>query len=314
MPQTVRTWTGRETRALREATRMSLRDFAAYLGVGQRTVPKWEAGRSAIQLRPETQAILDAALSRTTEDQRARFEASLNHGAHDVGPRPSGGSRLEVSTAANGAQVVRAHPVDGKQMALVGAGPFLPGPDNEVVELPAFYIDITPVTNQEYAKYMVATGAAAPAHWEAGSCPPGLLDHPVVFVTHTDAERYAAWAGKQLPSSLEREKARGTGGNVYPWGNQPSPAKCNVRESGPGRTTPVDRYHSGVSVYGVYDLSGNTWERCGTETTPGRFALKGSAFTSPFTMAQATASNDASSMMMDDDTGFRCVVSEEGAT
>jgi formylglycine-generating enzyme required for sulfatase activity len=62
-----------------------------------------------------------------------------------------------------------------------------------------------------------------------------------------------------------------------------------------------------MSPYGVYDLSGNLWEWCRTETEPGRFVLKGSAFTSPFEAAAASATNDASAEMLDDDTGFRCV-------
>jgi hypothetical protein len=128
-------------------------------------------------------------------------------------------------------------------------------------------------------------------------------------VTHGDAAAYAAWAGKRLPESGEWEKAaRGTDGNIYPWGNQPTVAKCNVRESGIGTTTPVVRYRSGVSPYGVYDLAGNVWEWCATETSPGRFALRGSAFTSPFESAAAHETNDASATMSDDDTGFRCVV------
>ena len=54
-------------------------------------------------------------------------------------------------------------------------------------------------------------------------------------------------------------------------------------------------------------MAGNVWEWCRTETGPGRFVLKGSAFTSPLSMAAGAAVNDASETMLDDDTGFRCV-------
>ncbi len=139
-----------------------------------------------------------------------------------------------------------------------------------------------------------------------------MSDHPVVNVTHSDACDYATWANKLLPTAEEWEKAaRGDKGNVYPWGHQPTHAKCNVRETGVGGTTPVGLYRSGVSPYGVYDMSGNVWEWCRTETTPGRFVLKGSAFTSPFGAAAAAATNDASADMLDDDTGFRCIVPYE---
>lgn len=59
-------------------------------------------------------------------------------------------------------------------------------------------------------------------------------------MTWKDATAYAEWAGKALPTSQQWEKAaRGTRGNVYPWGDQPTPAKCNVRENGVGDTAAV---------------------------------------------------------------------------
>jgi formylglycine-generating enzyme required for sulfatase activity len=200
------------------------------------------------------------------------------------------------------------HPVDGKLMALVPEGAFRFGPQNAMAWLPAYLIDVTPVTNADYAGFVAATGHAPPPHWSGDVPPIDLREHPVVHVTHGDATAYTLWAGKALPTEEQWEKAaRGDGGIIYPWGNQPTPAKCNVRETGIGQTTPVGLYRSGVSPYGVSDLSGNVWEWCATETTPGRFALRGSAFTSPFTAAAASVANDASADMKDDDTGFRCV-------
>ena len=74
---TVQQWSGRETRLLREALRMSLRDFAAYLGVSDRTVSNWEAGGADYQPRAESQAVLDTALRRAADDARARFAAAF---------------------------------------------------------------------------------------------------------------------------------------------------------------------------------------------------------------------------------------------
>ncbi|MGC4809056.1 helix-turn-helix domain-containing protein [Micromonospora sp. DT228] len=75
---TVQAWTGRETRALRQALRMSIRDFAQDLGVSERTVSKWEAGRDAVRPRPEMQAALDTALSRAEGQAAARFVAATS--------------------------------------------------------------------------------------------------------------------------------------------------------------------------------------------------------------------------------------------
>lgn len=76
-PVTIRRWTGVEIRALRAATRLSVREFARSLDVSDRIVSRWEsAGRAAI-LRPSTQARLDAFLAHATTEQKARFLANL---------------------------------------------------------------------------------------------------------------------------------------------------------------------------------------------------------------------------------------------
>lgn len=299
---TVQQWSGVEVRALRDAKRMSIREFAAHLGISERMISKWEAGGANIRPRPVNQAALDTCLNRSDADTQARF-AHLTGGSmvagsagEDSGPAPIGSSKVR-------------HPGDGSEMVEVEASVFLTGRSNDPVWLPGFFIDVHPVSNADYARFVAATGHEPPQHWKDGEVPAELADHPVVFVTWKDAAAYASWAGKQLPTSQQWEKAaRGTRGHVYPWGDQPTPAKCNVRENGVGATTPVGRYQSGVSPYGVYDLCGNVWEWCATESSPGRRELKGGAWTSPFERCAPPSFNDAAELMCDDDTGFRCAV------
>src|SRR5262249_5191882 len=82
---TVQRWTGAETKALRQAMRLSIRGFAAYLGVDARTVNKWEARSNTITPLPDTQALLDTALSRAPEDVRTRFNQAVGNGEQDQG-------------------------------------------------------------------------------------------------------------------------------------------------------------------------------------------------------------------------------------
>lgn len=300
---TVQQWTGIEVRALRDAKRMSLKDFAAHLGISERMVSKWEAGRENIRPRPVNQQALDTSLSMSDADTKARFVfltggASVS-GGNDDAIEPIGSSQIR-------------HPTDGSPMVKVDGCVFQSGPSNQPVWVPPYYIDVHPVSNADYARFIAATGCEAPQHWEDGMYPAGRADHPVVFVTWKDASAYAEWAGKVLPTSQQWEKAaRGTRGNVYPWGDQPTPAKCNVRENGVGDTTAVDCYQSGVSPYGVYDMCGNVWEWCSTTSKPGRHELKGGAWTSPFDRATPSSFNDAAETMCDDDTGFRCAIESE---
>ncbi|HIW62067.1 MAG TPA: SUMF1/EgtB/PvdO family nonheme iron enzyme [Candidatus Stackebrandtia excrementipullorum] len=289
---TVDSWTGREAALLRQALRMSLREFARHLGVAERTVSYWERSGDTIVPRYESQAILDACLATAGGDAQRRFKGRL-----------SGLDRVPLDDVAT-----VWHPVDGKAMVKVGAGDYLCGTDNRVQWMDEFYVDVTPVTNAEYMDFVSATGHHVPRHWIDECVPAGLENHPVVYVTYSDAVAYATWAQKQLPTCYQWEKsARGESGNAYPWGDQPTAAKCNVRQSRIGSTTPVYRYHSGTSEYGVYDLAGNVWEWCSTDTGNGRYVLKGSAFTSPFAQAAGAAVNDAAPTTCDDDIGFRTV-------
>lgn len=283
---------------------MSIVAFAAHLGVSERMISKWEARGESINPQPVNQAALDTCLARCDPDTQARFsylagDALVPDDQVPTHPEPIGGSQLR-------------HPVDGSLMVKVDGSVYLAGPSNDPVWLPAFYIDVHPVSNADYARFAAATDHTSPKHWVDGRYPENLAGHPVVFVTWNNALAYAEWASKTLPDSQQWEKAaRGTRGSAYPWGDQPTPAKCNVRENGVGDTTAGDCYQSGVSPYGVYDMCGNVWEWCATETRPGRHELKGGAWTSPFNRATPSSFNDASATMCDDDTGFRCATSAE---
>lgn len=306
MAMTIQRWSGREIRALREARRMTLHAFAGHLGVSERMVSKWE-GENVVP-RPVNQLALDTSLTSCSPEEQTRFAHALGLASHDPGgSRERPGSVDEPPILAGDEHLIR-HPVDGKLMALVEAGMFFSGPDDEPIHLPAFYIDVFPITNADYDRFVTATQGKPPPHWNHAVPPDGLLNHPVVFVTWYEANAYAQWSAKALPTSRQWEKAaRGTRGEIYPWGSQRTPAKCNCREHEIRSTTPVDRYASGVSPYGVYDLCGNTWEWCSAESEPGRYELKGSAFTSSFLRCPPAMFNDASADMSDDDTGFRCV-------
>jgi gamma-glutamyl hercynylcysteine S-oxide synthase len=116
----------------------------------------------------------------------------------------------------------------------VGAPPLGFAYDNErprhPVELPPFEIDRTPVTNAAYAEFVAATGAEPPLYWERGGAgwfstamgrrAPVEPDHPVVHVSWEEADAFARWAGKRLPTELEWEAARGElgcCGQVWEW-------------------------------------------------------------------------------------------------
>jgi len=169
-------------------------------------------------------------------------------------------------------------------------------PQHEVT-LAAYAIGRYPVTNAEFARFVEDGGYGNPDYWtEAGreqkesegwTQPRYWEDdewndpsQPVVGVSWYEAAAYCRWLAARtnkpyrLPSEAEWEKAaRGSDGRRYPWGNAWEASRCNNKESGPGRTTPVGEYPGGDSPYGVGDMAGQVWEWCssqygGTEARP----------------------------------------------
>lgn len=165
-----------------------------------------------------------------------------------------------------------------ESMVLIPEGVFSMGTDLEradvqnrplhTVKLPAFWIDKYPITNAQYAKFVVATSHRPPLNWKNGKIPQGEILRPVTMVSWHDATAYAKWAGKRLPSEAEWEKSgRGTDGRRWPWGNKMESERLNTYYN-VGSTTNVNAYLNGASPYGVMDMAGNVNEWTADDFAP----------------------------------------------
>jgi len=211
-------------------------------------------------------------------------------------------------------------------MAVVPAGEFIFGKDKEkrTIEKP-FEIDVYPVTNAQYAEFIKNGGYENDDYWsEAGKkrmkrekitqpkyCNDkkwNQADHPVVGVSNYEAEAYAKWANKRLPTEEEWERAaRSDDGREYPWGNKFDKAKCNTGESGIGKTTRVTRYPNGINQVGCYDMSGNVWEWTTTEHENRRQVMRGGSWFDSGNDASCTTRYIDHKDYRGSVVGFRCV-------
>ncbi|RLS37283.1 MAG: hypothetical protein DWH81_11395 [Planctomycetota bacterium] len=157
--------------------------------------------------------------------------------------------------------------VDGKEMACVPAGILTQGTNHgpadaapaHPVSLDTFYMDVTEVTIGEFQKYKSAKSGDESG--PSSSIPlQGNPQLPVVKVTWRDAQNYARWAGKELPTEAEWEMAgRGTESSEFPWG---SDRVLWDRPRQLGQIDPVGSYPHDRSHFGIMDLAGNAREWC----------------------------------------------------
>ncbi len=142
------------------------------------------------------------------------------------------------------------------------------GDENErpahVVTVKPFFIDRTEVTNEQYQKFIDATGYAPPPLWQGAHFPEGTATLPVTDVTWADANAYAQWVGKRLPTEDEWEfAARGPDERrIYPWGEEWIADASNTKtdDNDKRQLAPVSQFPSGASPFGILDLVGNAWE------------------------------------------------------
>lgn len=154
----------------------------------------------------------------------------------------------------------------GGSMGLIPAGEFLFGSARSPVKLPAFYMDMTEVSNKAYREYASATSHALPNGFAAES--PNL---PVTNVSFNDAKDFCSWAGKRLPDEREWEKAaRGADGRNYPWGNDEVAANANAAGKA---AAPVESFDAGASPYKMLHMTGNVWEWIDHPHTPSAQAI-----------------------------------------
>ncbi|MFZ9982610.1 MAG: formylglycine-generating enzyme family protein [Cyclobacteriaceae bacterium] len=155
----------------------------------------------------------------------------------------------------------------------------------EELNIRGFYMDRFPVTNNEYLSFLNATGYRPKdtvnflKHWKSGKPEKGAEQHPVTNVSYEDAQAYAHWAGKRLPTEAEWQFAAQTpAGNEWPW-KQTRPVtreKQYVNETltttklvgidprltntGDDRLHPVGDFPKGANPFGLQDLTGSVWQ------------------------------------------------------
>ena len=247
-----------------------------------------------------------------------------------------------------------------KEMALVPGGPVAMRddmladeqtpvePSCKIEAVSTFYVDRYAVSNAEFQEFVRdggyannefwsdqshaklgqlvdRTGQPGPNFWEHGKPPRDRLNHPVVGVCWYEADAFARWRGKTLPSPAQWQRAatwhqdlsQNNQTERYPWGSTFDDDKANAWASGLRKTAAVDQYYAGATPNGTYQLIGNVWEwtsavylNLNADPTQGElYEIRGGAFDTYLDAQLTTDFRSAQpKLMRADNIGFRCIV------
>ena len=225
-------------------------------------------------------------------------------------------------------------PASNAPWIAVPGGLFASGPDQAEVDVPAFSVERTEVTNGRYEEYLEACprGSACgpkelPSYWEDRAYLASHRDNPVVFVAWGDAASFCRWSGARLPTAIEWEKAaRGTDGRSYPTGNVLDPATVNIlgadrhdEKNSAAKQIPTwavsdSRYTRDKSPYGVLGLAGNVseWTASASEEEPDLRLVAGGSWDS-WELSDGRTYNRIPKSPTDRNSslGFRCAKSQQ---
>ncbi|MDE3169641.1 MAG: SUMF1/EgtB/PvdO family nonheme iron enzyme [Acidobacteriota bacterium] len=197
-------------------------------------------------------------------------------------------------------------------LGMSAAKPHAFGWDNEFgkqkIRVPEFSVDVFPVTNAEYMKFVIAGGYENPRYWKSEDWEwkqrtgiqyphfwsparngraddlnagwqlrgmfgkiPLAMSRPV-YVSQAEASAFAAWAGKKLPTEAQWHRAAYGAPEgterAYPWGDARPDSTRGNFRHRNWDATPVDAHPAGASAFGIFDLLGNGWEWTRSEFAP----------------------------------------------
>ena len=225
-------------------------------------------------------------------------------------------------------------------------------PEYDPIEVETVYLDRYAVTNNQFQafveqggyrqeslwqpdvwprviEFVDSTGCQGPRDWIDGQHAADFRQHPVVGINWFEADAYARWLGKRLPTSAEWVKAACSPLETeaepiqrkYPWSDSFDHGRANLWSSGRGGTAAVDEFAQGDSLEGVRQLIGNVWEWTasgvevwshGNKATPSQplKCIRGGSFDTYFD-SQTTCQFQSGDTLLArrHNIGFRCAVS-----